>query len=45
MDAVHEGLDLGSIGRKVVLLSSITSSPRFMHKNLQDALALVLGPE
>jgi len=41
MDAVHEGVDASSIGRRVVLPSSITSSPRYMQKNLQDALALL----
>jgi Helitron helicase-like domain at N-terminus len=41
MDAVHEGMDAGSIGRRVVLPSSVTSSPRYMQKNLQNALALL----
>ncbi len=41
MDALHEGLDLSSVGCKVILPASFTSSPQFMHKNLQDALALL----
>jgi Helitron helicase-like domain at N-terminus len=40
MDAIHEGLDVSSIGPRVVL-ASITSLPHFMQKNLQDALALL----
>lgn len=41
VDALREGLDLSSVGRKVILPSSFTSGPRFMQKNLQDALALL----
>lgn len=41
IDAVHEGLDAPSVGRRIVLPSSVTSSPRYMQKNLQDALALL----
>ena len=46
IDALHEGLHPSSIGRKVILPSSHTSSPRFMQKFLQHALTLlrVLGP-
>ncbi len=41
MDAVHEGLNPASVGWRIVLPASITSSPRFMQRNLQDALALL----
>ena len=41
VDALREGQDLSSIGRKVVLPSSFTSGPRFMQRKLQDALALL----
>ena len=46
VDALHEGIDVASIGKKVVLPASFTSGPRFMHRNLQNALALLrrLGP-
>ena len=41
VDALHEGVDLASIGKKVVLPASFTSGPRFMQRNLQNALALL----
>jgi hypothetical protein len=41
MDALREGLDLSTVGRKVILPSSFTSGPRFIQKCLQDALALL----
>jgi hypothetical protein len=41
VDALQEGVDVSSIGRKVVLPASFTSGPRFMQKNLQNALALL----
>ena len=41
VDALHEGIDLASIGKKVVLPASFTSGPRFMQRNLQNALALL----
>lgn len=41
VDALREGLDLSSVGRKVILPSSFTSGPRFIQKCLQDALALL----
>lgn len=46
IDALHEGLHPSAIGRKVILPSSHTSSPRFMQKYLQHALTLlrILGP-
>jgi Helitron helicase-like domain at N-terminus len=30
VDALHEGIDLTSIGKKVILLTSFTSGPQFM---------------
>jgi hypothetical protein len=41
VDALHEGANANSIGKKVVLPASFTSGPRFMQKNLQNALALL----
>ena len=41
VDALREGLDLSSVGCKVILPSSFTSGPRFIQKCLQDALALL----
>jgi hypothetical protein len=41
VDALHEGANINSIGKKVVLPASFTSGPRFMQKNLQNALALL----
>ena len=41
VDALHEGVDLALIGRKVILPASFTSGPRFMQRNLQNALALL----
>ena len=41
VDALREGLDLSSVGRKVILPSSFTSGPRSVQHNLQDALALL----
>ena len=41
VDALREGLDLSTVGRKVILLSSFMSGPRFIQKSLQDALALL----
>jgi hypothetical protein len=41
VDALHEGIDLASVGKKVILPASVTSSPRFMQRNLQNALALL----
>ena len=41
VDALHEGADLASIGKKVILPASFTSGPHFMQQNLQNALALL----
>ena len=41
VDALREGLDPNSIGRKVILPATFTSGPWFMQKNLQNALALL----
>jgi Helitron helicase-like domain at N-terminus len=41
VDALHDGVDVSSIGKKVVLPASFTSGPRFMQRNLQNALALL----
>ena len=41
MDALHEGVDLSSVGKKVIIPTSFTSGPRFMQRNLQNALALL----
>ena len=41
IDALQEGLDVTSIGRKVILPATFTSGPHFMHKKMQDALALL----
>jgi hypothetical protein len=41
VDALREGLDLSSVGRKVILPSSFTCGPRSVQHNLQDALALL----
>ena len=41
VDALREGLDLSSVGHKVILPSSFTLGPRFIQKCLQDALALL----
>ena len=41
LDALQEGLDIDSIGRKIILPATFTSGPRFMHKKMQDALALL----
>jgi len=41
IDALQEGLNANSIGRKIILPATFTSSPRFMQKKMQDALALL----
>ena len=41
VDALREGLDLSSVGHKVILPSSFTLGPCFIQKCLQDALALL----
>ncbi len=41
VDALCKGLDLSSVGRKVILPSSFTSGPRSVQHNLQDALVLL----
>ncbi len=41
VDALHEGVDAASIGKKIVLPASFTSGPCFMQKNLENALALL----
>jgi hypothetical protein len=41
IDALHEGIDALSIGKKFVLPASFTSRPRFMQQNLQNTLALL----
>jgi hypothetical protein len=41
VDALCKGLDLSTVGRKVILPSSFTSGPRFIQKCLQDTLALL----
>ena len=41
VDALHEGLDLASIGKKVVLPASFTGGPRFMQRSLQNTLSLL----
>ena len=41
VDALREGLDLSSVGRKVILPSSFTLGPRFIQKCLQDTLTLL----
>jgi hypothetical protein len=41
VDALHEGVDALSIGKKIVLPASFTSGPRFMQRNLQNVLALL----
>src|SRR6266702_599009 len=38
---MQEGVDISSIGKKIILPSTFTSSLCFMHKNLQNALALL----
>ena len=42
IDALHEGIDLAFVGKKVVLPASFTSEPCFMQHNLQNTLALWL---
>jgi hypothetical protein len=41
VDALHEGANANSIGKKVILPASFMSGPRFMQKNLQNVLALL----
>ena len=41
IDALCKGLDLSTVGWKVILPSSFTSGPHFIQKCLQDALALL----
>jgi hypothetical protein len=41
IDTLREGLDLSTVGQKVILPSSFTSGPCFIQKCLQDALALL----
>lgn len=41
MDALGEGLDLSTVGRKVILPASFTWGPRYIQKCMQDALALL----
>jgi hypothetical protein len=41
INALNEGLQPSSVGHKIVLLSSFTSRPCYMHRNLQNALTLL----
>jgi Helitron helicase-like domain at N-terminus len=41
VDALHEGIDMASVGKKIILPASFTSGPHFMQHNLQNALALL----
>ena len=41
MDAIEAGDDLQNIGRKMILPSSFTSSPRYMSEKFHDAMAIV----
>ena len=41
VDALHDGVDLTGVGKKIILPANFTNSPRFMQHNLQNALALL----
>jgi hypothetical protein len=41
MDAVNAGVGLDQVGKRVILPSSFTGSPRQMHARYQDAMAIV----
>jgi hypothetical protein len=41
VDALHKGVNLASVGKKIVLPASFTSRPCFNQQNLQNALALL----
>lgn len=41
LDALQEGLDITSISWRIILPATFMSGPCFMHKKMQDALALL----